>query len=68
MEKKINNIEAEPLASPFFMRPSSGECGHVVWPWKIFQPVQAAVMTLSGTLSGLLQDPTLRGVLLALAP
>lgn len=66
--KKQNTAEADPLAPLFFMTPSSAECGEVVWLRQPFQPPQAAVMTLSGTLSGLLQDRSLRGVLLLPAP
>lgn len=60
--------EAVPLAPLFFMRPSSVACGEVVWSWQPFQPLQAAMTTPSGTLSSLLQDPSLRGVLLSPAP
>lgn len=63
-----NPAEADPLAPLFFMTPSSVEHGEVVWLRQPFQPLQAAVMTLSGTLSGLLQDRSLRGVLLLPAP
>lgn len=61
-------LKLTPLAPLFFMTPSFAECGEVVWLRQPFQPLQAAVMTLSGTLSGLLQDCSLRGVLLLPAP
>lgn len=65
---KNNTAEAEPLAPLFFTSSSSAECGEVAWPWQPFQPLQAAVMTLAGTLSHLLQDPSVRGVLLLPVP